>query len=106
MQLRHATATCVATSTHLKEVDGLHQPRRREEEGRVEHAPRRRDHLAAAAVQRLRRDRGLRQLKLDIAQRLVAQGPLFDAPLEALHNGVARRAERVLVLLVCMLPHL
>mmetsp|Transcript_58935 Transcript_58935/g.86253 ORF Transcript_58935/g.86253 Transcript_58935/m.86253 type:complete len:295 (+) Transcript_58935:171-1055(+) len=64
----------------------LHQPGRGHQEGRVGRAPRRGDHLAPAPVDGLRGDRGVQDLELAVAHRLVAQRPLTATPLEPLDD--------------------
>mmetsp|Transcript_36568 Transcript_36568/g.97749 ORF Transcript_36568/g.97749 Transcript_36568/m.97749 type:complete len:235 (+) Transcript_36568:52-756(+) len=75
----------------------LHQPRGRHEERRVRHPPRRRDDLAAAAVNGLRGDGRVEDLELGVADRLVAQRALAAAPLEALDDALLHLLEQLLV---------
>mmetsp|Transcript_12875 Transcript_12875/g.38024 ORF Transcript_12875/g.38024 Transcript_12875/m.38024 type:complete len:676 (+) Transcript_12875:129-2156(+) len=81
----------------VDEEDGLHQPRRRHQEGRVGDAARGRDHLPAAAVDRLGRHRGVEDLELDVAHRLVAERALAARPREALQDEVADTVQQLLV---------
>mmetsp|Transcript_51916 Transcript_51916/g.135484 ORF Transcript_51916/g.135484 Transcript_51916/m.135484 type:complete len:1224 (-) Transcript_51916:361-4032(-) len=76
---------------------GLHQPRRRHQQRRVRHAPRRRDHLAAAAVDGGGVDGGVEDLELDVADRLVAERALPRRPLEPLHDAVLDGRQELLV---------
>ena len=73
---------------------GLHQPRRRHQERRVRHPARGGDHLPTAPVQGLIRDDGVEDLKLDVADGLVAERALPGAPLETLHDGLLDRVEQ------------
>ena len=79
---------------NLDRVDGLHQAWVGEQEGGVGDAARSRDHLAAAAIDRLIRDLGVQDLELDVANRLVAQRALARAPLETVIASVPRSEKR------------
>jgi hypothetical protein len=60
-------------------------------------APGCRDDLPAAAVDGLAGDDGVQDLELGVPDRLLAEGALARAPLEALHDGVLDGAEEALV---------
>mmetsp|Transcript_43460 Transcript_43460/g.95114 ORF Transcript_43460/g.95114 Transcript_43460/m.95114 type:complete len:659 (+) Transcript_43460:316-2292(+) len=87
----------VDRARNVDEEHRLHQPGRGHQEGGVGDAARRRDDLAAAAVDGERGDGGVEDLELDIAHRLVAERPLAAAPLEALQNEVSDGVEQPLV---------
>ena len=64
--------------------DGLHESGRGHQEGRVGDAARGGDDLPTAPMDRLRRDRRVQDLELDVSHRLVAEWTFAAAPLEAL----------------------
>mmetsp|Transcript_19933 Transcript_19933/g.35566 ORF Transcript_19933/g.35566 Transcript_19933/m.35566 type:complete len:296 (-) Transcript_19933:1848-2735(-) len=91
----------VRRTLDLYEVNRFHQPRGREEERRIRHAPRRRDDLSAAAVDGVLGDVCVQKLELDVSDGLVAQRPFAGSPLESLHDALLDGAEPRLVYLRC-----
>mmetsp|Transcript_23615 Transcript_23615/g.58334 ORF Transcript_23615/g.58334 Transcript_23615/m.58334 type:complete len:504 (-) Transcript_23615:10-1521(-) len=78
----------VLRALDLDHEDRLHQPGLRGHHRREEAAARRRDDLATAAVDRVRVQRDVGDVDLDVAQRLVAEGALAAHPLPARNDRV------------------
>mmetsp|Transcript_33291 Transcript_33291/g.55834 ORF Transcript_33291/g.55834 Transcript_33291/m.55834 type:complete len:203 (+) Transcript_33291:830-1438(+) len=90
---RHA----VRRGLHLHCEDGLHEARRGQQEGGVDHAPGGGDQLPAAAKHGLGRELRVEDLELHVADGLVAERTLPRPPLEALPDGVPYGVEQALV---------
>lgn len=79
-------------SLNLNIIHGLHQSRRRHEEGRVADTTGSGDELSPAPRHRLLSDLGIHDLVFDVANGLIAQWSLPRAPLEALQRHSSRCA--------------
>uniref|UniRef100_A0A480F5T5 116 kDa U5 small nuclear ribonucleoprotein component n=1 Tax=Sus scrofa TaxID=9823 RepID=A0A480F5T5_PIG len=87
----------VCRGLDLYKVVGLHQTRSGHEEGRIDDSPGCGDDLAPAPMQGLLGNHCIQDLKLDISNQLVTEGPLPSSPLETLNDAVLHRAEKSLV---------